>query len=146
MFYLDVPPKVRRLQAGIELVRRRTSGDNREALPKVASNQHGDPTEKGFVVAQIPHQPINGLVAVVHMVRNRLNRESGKEREVEFRLLSLSRSFSSNRSEPYATLPRSPSCGALNTHQQRSASHHVGALPRCYSLTYCRLEILGRSG
>ena len=84
MFYLDVPPKVRRLQAGIELVRRRTSGDNREALPKVASNQHGDPTEKGFVAAQIPHQMINGLVAEVHMVWNCLNRESEIEREVEF--------------------------------------------------------------
>ena len=38
------------------------------------------------------------------MVPNRLNRESEKEREVEFRLLSLSRSFGSNGSEPYATL------------------------------------------
>ena len=38
------------------------------------------------------------------MFWNRLNRESEKEREVEFRLLSLSQSFCSQDSALYATL------------------------------------------
>ena len=38
------------------------------------------------------------------MVPNRLNRENENEREVEFRPLSLFRSFGSNGLEPYAPL------------------------------------------
>ena len=49
------------------------------------------------------------------MDSNHLNRESDKEREVEFRVLNHSRSFGSNGSELYATLNMTLFCGNRNT-------------------------------